>query len=252
MSIIEKELSQTQDMEEIEELRYILSTCYCAMAESYLTDLWCVLLSNFFFERLTANSSYDDDAEARCEEFCGLAIRTQPRNPEALQLLSSLRMSQQKPDEAKEAIMQGLSLWYRPREERIIVPADGAKADDDDEWVDEVEDDDDPGLTGELVPSYEVRISTIRLLLELGLHDIALDIAELLLREDDEVVQVWYLCGWASYLKGDREEALHYLTHVGELYNQLGCDDEDLLKHTHELLAELEGAEAAKDDIEMS
>jgi cytochrome c-type biogenesis protein CcmH/NrfG len=40
-----------------------------------------------------------------------LALQTDPNNPEALQTFASVKMSQQKPEEAKQCLEQAWSVW---------------------------------------------------------------------------------------------------------------------------------------------
>lgn len=63
-------------------------------------------------------------------------------------------------------------------------------------------------------PPYAFRAGTAKLLLELGLHDEAISVLQELLGEDDEVVAVWYLLGWALHLAGDQPAAREALEKV--------------------------------------
>ena len=56
-------------------------------------------------------SSFEEDAGERCYDSCCQATLMCPSNPEAHQLMASCLLSQQKPDEAKEALMKSLKLW---------------------------------------------------------------------------------------------------------------------------------------------
>ena len=58
-----------------------------------------------------ALSSFEEDAGKSCFESCCQAVLASPDNAEAHQLKASCLLSQQKPQEAKEALMKGLSLW---------------------------------------------------------------------------------------------------------------------------------------------
>lgn len=55
--------------------------------------------------------SFDPDAEKNCEELLSLALQTDPGNPEALQTLASVRLSQQRPEDAKQCLEQAWSVW---------------------------------------------------------------------------------------------------------------------------------------------
>jgi cytochrome c-type biogenesis protein CcmH/NrfG len=55
--------------------------------------------------------SFDPAAEKTCEDLLASALQTDPGNAEALQALASVRMSQQRPDEAKQCLEQAWSAW---------------------------------------------------------------------------------------------------------------------------------------------
>ena len=56
-------------------------------------------------------SSFDPAAESNCEELLKSALQVDPENTEALQTLASVRMSQQRPDEAKEILEKAWHSW---------------------------------------------------------------------------------------------------------------------------------------------
>ncbi|TMS10610.1 putative assembly chaperone of rpl4 [Larimichthys crocea] len=102
----------------------------------------------------------------------------------------------------------------------------------------------------------------------------AVDVLEGLLEEDDEVVQVWYLSGWVCYLqlekakeqqeregrevteeekeewKALKEAARSYLTNAKKMYSKLRCDDQPMLEHVEQLLGELGGEMTEGDEGE--
>ena len=55
--------------------------------------------------------SFDPAAEKTCERLLDLALGTDQNNVEALQTLASVRLSQQRPDEAKECLERAWSGW---------------------------------------------------------------------------------------------------------------------------------------------
>jgi hypothetical protein len=61
-----------------------------------------------FIDRL---SSFDPAAESNCEELLKAALQVDPENTEALQALASVRMSQQRPDEAKKILEKAWLSW---------------------------------------------------------------------------------------------------------------------------------------------
>lgn len=74
--------------------------------------------------RLTHRSASSDDpaAERTCEDLLNLALQTDPGNTEALQALASVRMSQQRPDDAKVCLEQAWSQWKDLDLGEIILP----------------------------------------------------------------------------------------------------------------------------------
>lgn len=55
--------------------------------------------------------SDDPAAEKTCEDLLNFALQTDPGNTEALQALASVRMSQQRPEDAKACLEQAWAQW---------------------------------------------------------------------------------------------------------------------------------------------
>lgn len=197
-----------------------ISVAFCSIAEIFFTDL-CM----------------DDGAAEKCKEAIDKALQYDPENPEALQLMASYLFSIEKTQEGKEFLMRSVAAWLpsmqkktdqTPREKQ----GDGAQDGDSLENV---------------FPPYESRITTTKLLIEAEEYELATEILESLLEEDDEVVQVWYLLGWVCYLQVEKPEeteafkdsARTYLTKAKKLYVKVKCDDSPMLEHMEQLLAEL-------------
>ena len=97
-----------------------------------------------------------------CETHLGEAAKLQPGNISVEQAMASLRISQKRIDEAKvhlQRVVEALSLV-------------------------EYEED---------LPPYEARVVTARLLIDVGAEDIAVNILEHLLKENDEIAETWLL-----------------------------------------------------------
>jgi tetratricopeptide (TPR) repeat protein len=194
-----------------------ISSAYCAIAELYLTD-----------------ACFEDDAEVRCRENIDLAIEADTSNAEAYQTLASFCLCKEDTQRASEAIEKGLSLWLPQLRE--------VHKTDNSDLVDPVQ----------ACPiSYSVRISFTKTLIELKNYEVAEEILGLLILEDSEVVEVWYLLGWMNYLRGDEfyANAKYHLTKGHELAVKLHCDDEQMVEHMTELLQEL-GGPATESDLE--
>nr|XP_046255426.1 probable assembly chaperone of rpl4 isoform X2 [Scatophagus argus] len=218
---------------------------YCSIAEIYLSDL-CM----------------EEGASNKCREFIERALQYNSDNPEALQLMASYLFSTERNQEGREYLLKSVGLWLPTQKQSA------ASSSTDDDMQNEI-------------PPYESRITTAKLLIESEEYEMAVDVLEGLLEEDDEVVQVWYLSGWVCYLqfvkakeqqeqegrevteeeneerKALKEAARSYLTNAKKLYSKLRCDDQPMLEHVEQLLGELggemegdEGDEVLDDDYE--
>ncbi|KAK4459347.1 hypothetical protein QBC42DRAFT_274632 [Cladorrhinum samala] len=118
--------------------------------------------------------SWEEDAEARCEALITEATLLAPELAETWQTVANVRISQSKTDEAKEALKRSMKLWEH------LEPEDPA------------------------VPAFPTRVSLVRLLIEVGLEEKAIDVSERLIDEDDLSVEVWYLGGYARFVSGEK------------------------------------------------
>jgi len=88
-----KETAEVLDEEEEEVRRMVVRAC-CSMVDIWMTDL-----------------CFEPEAESSCEEILRQALSTDPDNTEALLSLASVRMSQQRPDEAEQCVRKVWSMW---------------------------------------------------------------------------------------------------------------------------------------------
>ncbi|XP_041649786.1 probable assembly chaperone of rpl4 isoform X1 [Cheilinus undulatus] len=206
-----------------------VSAAYCSIAEIYLADL-CM----------------EEGAADKCKESIERALQYHYDNPEALQLMASYLFSTERNQEGKEYLLKSVGLWLPAQKQRE------ASSSTDEDFQ-------------SMIPPYESRITTSKLLIESEEYELAVDVLEGLLEEDDEVVQVWYLSGWVCYLQLEKakeqqegdgrgvteeekeeqkaltEAARSYLTNAKKLYSKLRCDDQPMLEHVEQLLGELGG-----------
>jgi tetratricopeptide (TPR) repeat protein len=136
-----------------------ISTALCSMTEIYLTDC-----------------CFEPEAEQKCEEYLTHAQQVDPENCEVYQLLASVRLSQQRGEEAQQALSTSMELWIHK------------------------------DIGDSSIPIYDTRLSLVRLLLEMAMFDRAFSVLELLQKENDQVVDLWYLYGWTYYCLGEEEE----------------------------------------------
>lgn len=179
-------------------------------------------------EMYLTDECFKDEAAAKCSECCQKAMEYDPTNPEAFQLMASYSLSQQNMDEARKMLEKSLELWQGKDEELPQAP----------------------------VPSYETRIATSKLLIELENYETAGSVLEELVEESDEVPQVWYLLGWLYHITNQTSSSIRACLEKAEkLFTQFGCDDQPMMDHVTELLASLpedaeECQEAENDDDE--
>ncbi|KXL51622.1 hypothetical protein M433DRAFT_59894 [Acidomyces richmondensis BFW] len=185
-----------------------LANALCAIVEVYMTDL-----------------SWEDDAEMRCESLItqAMAVEDEP-SPEVLQTLASVRLSQERKEDAQSALSRSLAIW------KDLDPEDSA------------------------IPDFATRISLSRLLMEADMEEEAMAVLQRLVMDDDQSVEAWYLGGWCQYLIAEKlrpeSEACQYdvamrgsrnwLKMTLKLYTQLNYEDQRLHDHAKELVAELD------------
>jgi tetratricopeptide (TPR) repeat protein len=200
--------------------------------------------------------SWEDDAEARCESLITEAMTVEDEtSPEVLQTLASVRLSQQRHDDARSALKRSLAIWMD------LEPEDPA------------------------VPDFPTKISLTRLLMEAELEREAMEVLHRLIQEDDQSVEAWYLGGWCQHLLAERNKAIagakdesamdvtstadgapvanddpvgramkgsrRWLKKSLELYKQQEYEDDRLFEHARELVQTLDtvlGPEAAQSE----
>lgn len=205
-------LPSTSPMAKLEELQSDISRGHISVAEIYLTDL-----------------CEAEDAPTVCKHHLDKAIETRPNSPEAHQLLASWCISMMddedeadaKFEEAKKAIKTAVALWL-PQYQK-------ATAEDDDD--NDVDDDDSPTAAASLLNglsnsatatadpvqpcplTVDERINAAKILIELfmmkadedQLANLAVEVLDTVLDEDDENVFVWYLLGWIGCMQGKEQ-----------------------------------------------
>ncbi|KAJ6513229.1 hypothetical protein C8R45DRAFT_812991 [Mycena sanguinolenta] len=154
---------------------------------------------------------FDPAAEKTCEDLLASALQTDPGNAEALQALASVRMSQQRPDEAKQCLEQAWSAWKDL-------------------------DLDDPKL-----PPIPTRLALVKLFLELSLFTPALLVLHGIMASDDQEVEAWYLEGWCFFMMAEQAQTPENGGKLDELtWQELATDARDCLA-TCQVLHENEG-----------
>lgn len=149
---------------------------------------------------------FEEDAEQKCEEFAKAALDSDPTNPEAYQTLASLRLSQQRPDEARDQIIKGVALWMPEDKVQKACSPEGYH-----DWIFKEEQEskaeeatlmEQMELILQPSPSYTMRISLVKLLVEVRFFGLALLVLEGLHMEDDEVIELWFLFATTYFCLG--------------------------------------------------
>ncbi|KAL9968141.1 hypothetical protein ACROYT_G026475 [Oculina patagonica] len=163
-------------------------------------------------EMYLTDECFKEEADVKCYECCQKAVEYDSTNPEAFQLMASCLLSQQNMEEARKMLEKSLELWQGKDEELPEAP----------------------------VPSYESRIATSKLLIELENYETAGSVLEELIEESDEDPQVWYLLGWLNHITNQDSSSIRTcLEQAQKLFTQFGCEDQPMMDHVTELLASL-------------
>lgn len=167
----------------------ILAEALCSLSEAHLSD------------------KSAEDVGADVESLLNEAVLlSKASHPEPLQVLASLRVEQGKPDEAMAFLQQSMALWY---DDQPLSDADARPE-------------------TRQSPSYEFRLETVKLLLELDeTINTAYDVLHDLVEEDDRVVEAWYLLSIATLAGDEFEEAADAVDRGLALCKGLGMPKDD-------------------------
>ena len=144
-------------------------------------------------------------------------MQVDPENTEALQALASVRMSQQRPEEAKGILEKAWSTWHE-------LEAGGSHRSSSSRTLSDRTLVDDPRL-----PPIASRLNLTKLFLELSLFTPALMVLQGIMASDDEEVEAWYLEGWCFFLMS--EQAREQGGKLDELtWEELARDSRDCLE----------------------
>lgn len=188
----------------LEERKRKLASTLCGVAEVYMTDL-----------------SWEADAEQRCEALVTEATMVAPGFAETWQTVANVRISQQKLEDARAALLRSLELW------KDLPPQHPD------------------------VPDFPTRVSLARLLLETEMEPESMEVLHRLVSDDDESVEAWYLGGWSQFISGEKAKesgkaeedwtatwrlAQKWLIRCRKLFAAQEYEDERLGEHAQELL----------------
>lgn len=126
------------------------------------------------------------DAEQKCESFLQQALQLDPTDSEAYQTLASVRMSQQRDEEAAKILHQSWNIWRTADQGELMLRSHTASADTPPDSL--------------LLPPFHSRVSLAKLFIETKQFLPSLEVLCQLEDQDDEEVQVQYLLGLTWFL----------------------------------------------------
>ncbi|KAL3136730.1 hypothetical protein ABBQ38_005447 [Trebouxia sp. C0009 RCD-2024] len=174
-------------------------------------------------ERLLGNTDQLDTVAPECEQLLDRAQHIFPDSPEPLQVLASLRVEQQQPEEALQHLRTSMQKWF-PSLQSMMAESDAHSRDSNEE--DDVTDEADDEVTAPL-PSFEFRFETAKLLIELDeTTEAAVQILDSLIEEDDSVPNVWYMLAMCLLGGGQTEAAAEALQHGQKLLRKQSDTDD--------------------------
>ncbi|ANZ74648.1 BA75_01585T0 [Komagataella pastoris] len=146
----------------------------------------------------------EPEAESKCEELITKAIRfddeiaqsrPEDRNPEVWSTLANIRISQQRPDDARQAVSKAWELFNQKKSQLESISSD---PDTNDKAVNEA--------TIEYIELIQPLITLTRYSIELGLLELAISIASSIQDINEQNVDSFYLEGFAHSLLAKQQQ----------------------------------------------
>lgn len=159
----------------------------------------------------------EEEAESKCNELIEFSLSIDPLNPEAYSQLSSIRISQQRNDEANEALNKGWDLFKAKKtklEDFANLKRDQAAASVDTET--EVDDEDAFEIGMEYVELIQPLITLSKFAIELEEYDTATDIASNVQDINDSVLDAIYIEAIANIFKAKKLGAANISQHAND------------------------------------
>lgn len=192
------------------------------------------LILSILFSVFSTSFSDEDGAEGDCEKLLGLAISSFPDNPDALYALANLRTIQGRLPEACEVMNKLFAVLQACRAASIENMSVLALADDQkNEQI--------PVAINMADVSYELRVASAKLALELQAYEPALTLLDQLLEEDDRILEVSHLAAVCAFHLNQFSAALE---HIERAEGYLSIEDDN------GMMAADEDEEAARQAME--
>lgn len=210
-----------EDEDPLVEVNRVLAHALCSLSELLLTHAIAAGVGS------NPDAVLADEIIDECKAALKEAADLAPDDPDPLQALCNLLRLQGKREEALEALRKSMAFWYTEIEDDKEEEEEGEEGEEDDKGKgsvdackhdDVMEDDEDEDDEDDTMPSYEHRIVTAHLLVELD-DDMekAIDLLLQLLEENDGDVEGWRLLAIAGREAGENEMAAHAAKQVLDL-----------------------------------
>uniref|UniRef100_A0A6B2LBX4 Uncharacterized protein n=1 Tax=Arcella intermedia TaxID=1963864 RepID=A0A6B2LBX4_9EUKA len=163
---------------------------------------------------------FAENAESECNRLLLEALQLNPQHTEALQLMASFKISQQNKPEAIQYLLKSRTTWSENVAE---------------------------------LPTYEFRVQTAKLFLELEQWEPAAEVLDGLLEELDSNSEIWYLAGFAN-LTLDAEYSKECLEKCTLLLKKENCNDQGIWTQVNDCMSKVHGyieQQAKEDNMEV-
>lgn len=189
----------------LEACRVLAAATDSTVVRRQLAEIYCSLAELYMTDLCD-----EEDAEKHCQDYLDRAHQLLPSSLDTLRLQAEFCLCREDAAQANTALEAAL---------KGLQELDRESAD---------------------YPSYDLRLSLSKLLIELARYGDARQLLEGLLAEDDEVISTWYLLGLCCKMNGDSADAAEALESALRLALKYGDCDPDIAEATVLLLQELQ------------
>lgn len=153
----------------------------------------------------------EPEAEQQCDDLINYSLLLDPENPEALSLLASIRISQQRPGEAKESLLKSWAL-FQAKKSALEESANKLQENNEDAF--------DVGM--EYVELIQPLLTLARFAIELESYDLAISITSNTQDVNEDILDAYYYEALANILNA--KKLYHQSNNVNEDYRNIDLD----------------------------
>lgn len=153
----------------------------------------------------------EPEAEQQCDDLINYSLLLDPENPEALSLLASIRISQQRPGEAKESLLKSWAL-FQAKKSALEESANKLQENNEDAF--------DVGM--EYVELIQPLLTLARFAIELESYDLAISITSNIQDVNEDILDAYYYEALANILNA--KKLYHQSNNVNEDYRDIDLD----------------------------